>query len=101
MALCLLFVGAAQAAPQAPSMLSAHTRMGAIQLAWTPPQGAQFPDGYHLYRSLTTGGPYTMLATVTCTTACSYLDKLVDNGAWYFYVVRAFDSSGVEGPSSS
>jgi hypothetical protein len=90
----------ASAAPLAPTMLSAHTRMGSIQLSWTAPQGAQFPEGYRMYRSLTVGGPYALLGTVNCTTACNYLDKVVENGAHYVYVIRAFDSTGTEGPSS-
>ncbi len=69
----------------APTGLTA-TPMGAgqIDLSWT---GTPAPS-YHVYRSLTAGGPYSLLATTAATT---YSDAAVEGGVAYFYVVRAVD----------
>ena len=54
---------------------------GEIQLAWTD-TGA---ISYNIYRSTTSGGPYTLIAQ---SNVSSYLDTTVTNGVTYYYVVR-------------
>ncbi len=51
--------------------------------------------GYHVYRSTSPGGPYTRLTSLA-TTAESYSDNAVENGATYYYVVTAVDSENSE-----
>jgi fibronectin type 3 domain-containing protein len=48
--------------------------------------------GYHIYRSTTSGGPYSQINTgsVAC---CLFTDTLVSSGATYYYVVRSFDGT--------
>ena len=61
-----------------------------IALAWDTVAGDPTLYGYEVRRSVTAGGPYTTLALVTGT---SYTDTSVDQGAAYYYVVRAVDTS--------
>ncbi|HEX9048119.1 MAG TPA: LamG-like jellyroll fold domain-containing protein, partial [Verrucomicrobiae bacterium] len=51
---------------------------------------------YNVKRSLTSGGPYTIIATSATT---GYTDLMVTNGATYYYVVSALNGNG-EGPNS-
>ncbi len=52
-------------------------------------------DGYYVYRSTQSGGPYTKLnATLVSTT--SFSDNTVAPGTTYFYVATAVDANGVE-----
>ena len=57
----------------------------AIDVSW---QAAASADQYRVLRSLTAGGPYTVVATVP-NTQLSYHDTPVSGVATYFYVVRA------------
>jgi hypothetical protein len=57
----------------------------AIDVSW---QAAANADQYRVYRSLTSGGPYTAVATVSGAQT-SYHDTPVSGTATYYYVVRA------------
>ena len=71
-----------------------------VTLAWTWSQGTGDPaTGFHVQRSTTTGGPYTIVATVPVGTL-TYLDTTVTVGATYFYVVTAYNQSG-DSPKSA
>jgi fibronectin type 3 domain-containing protein len=48
---------------------------------------------YPVYRSLTTGGPYTQVAAVPITPPLTYTDLTVLAGTTYFYVVTAKDAN--------
>jgi hypothetical protein len=61
-----------------------------IELAWDAVTGDPTLYGYEVRRSGTSGGPYTTIATVTGT---SLIDTSVVQGATYYYVVRALDTS--------
>lgn len=52
-------------------------------------------SGYKVYRSVTSGGPYTLLNAAPVTSIV-YTDSTVSGGATYYYVVTAVDSSGNE-----
>jgi fibronectin type 3 domain-containing protein len=59
-----------------------------INLTWSPTAGS---TSTNIYRSLTAGGPYAPLATVT---TGSYTDSTGTLGETYYYVVRAADATG-------
>jgi len=62
-----------------------------IELAWDEVMGDPTLYGYEVRRAAISGGPYTTLALVSGAT--TYLDAAVDEGATYYYVVRAVDTS--------
>jgi hypothetical protein len=51
--------------------------------------------GYHVYRAVNTGGPYTLL-NATPVPATTYIDSNVVAGKTYFYVVTAVDAKQTE-----
>lgn len=56
--------------------------------------------GYNLYRSTTSGGPYTKLNTALIT-GLSYKDTTVVTKTTYYYVATAVDATGTESISSN
>ena len=56
--------------------------------------------GYNFYRSLTSGGPYTILPSCTNLPTCSCTDSTVISGTQYFYVSAAVSSTGVSSYSN-
>lgn len=54
---------------------------------------------YQVYRSETSGGPYTRL-TASAISTLQYSDSHVESGVQYFYVVTAVDKHGSESPYS-
>jgi glycosidase len=62
----------------------------AIELAWDAVTGDPSLYGYEVSRADTAGGPYTLLGR---TTATSFVDTMVTEGATYSYVVRSIDQS--------
>jgi len=97
----LLSAGTALGELSAPSGASASASAGYVAVAWSPASRPADVEGYHVYRSLASGGPYTLLATAPCAETCEYRDRTVANGTRYFYVVRAFGRDGREGPSGA
>lgn len=71
---------------EAPPGLTA-TGGAVVELQWTSTPDA-YASGYRIYRSATSGGPYTLVAEVTPRTATSYTDT--PPAGTYYYVVRAF-----------
>jgi len=77
--------------PAAPTGLNVVSASPAgIQLSWDAVQGDPTLYGYEVRRSDSSGGNYTTIALVTAPT---YEDTAVDQGATYYYVVRAVDQS--------
>ena len=66
-----------------------------VQLEWTSVENAK---SYNVYRSLTSGGPYTKVAE---SINLSYVDNGLTNDTTYYYVVTAIDEFGNEGPYSN
>jgi len=64
--------------------LTARAKTGKVQLVWT-----HIPDTdrYDVYRSTTSGGPYTKIGETTSTYS-TYLDYDVVNGTTYYYIVK-------------
>jgi fibronectin type 3 domain-containing protein len=52
-----------------------------------------------VYRSTTSGGPYTLVATIAA--AVSYNNTGLVSGTTYYYVVTAVNGSGLESPVSN
>ncbi len=84
--------------PLTPTELVAEIITGTdVNLSWIKsPQ----VSSYLVYRSGSTGGPYSLLASLAASTS-SYLDTTGVGGATYYYVVTAKNSSGVESPYSN
>lgn len=58
-----------------------------IRLAWTASASA-WATGTKVYRSGTSGGPYTLMATITPTSTTSYTES--PSAGTYYYVVRSY-----------
>jgi hypothetical protein len=71
-------------------------------LTFTETNNSDAAVGFNVYRSTTTGGPYTKLnATALSATTLSYTDTTGVGGTKYFYVIRAVDSLGIESANST
>ncbi|MGD0401718.1 MAG: choice-of-anchor D domain-containing protein [Candidatus Acidiferrales bacterium] len=57
--------------------------------------------GYNVYRSTTTGGPYTSKLTASPVTSTQFTDSGLQSGQTYYYVVTAVGSDGVESVNSN
>jgi hypothetical protein len=62
-----------------------------VSLTWTASTSANIA-GYNVYRSTTSGGPYTQLNASLLTTT-SYTDNSVTAGQTYYYVATSVDTS--------
>jgi hypothetical protein len=81
-------VSAQQSNQSNPSDPSSH----GVSLSWTPSSSAV--TGYFVYRSSTSGGPYTKL-NAAVDAQPTFVDSSLASGT-YYYVVTSVDSSGVE-----
>jgi Fibronectin type III domain len=80
--------------PAAPMNLTATATSGQVILTWTASLTA---TNYNVKRSITNGGPYTIIGSTPSTT---YTDTNVLNGTTYYYVVSAVNAGG-QGPNSA
>jgi hypothetical protein len=78
----------AASVPLTPTNLRAVAGDKQITLTWNISNGA---TSYHLKRSLTSGGPYSLIASPT---AATFVDTALTNGTVYFYVVSAINVAG-------
>lgn len=62
-----------------------------VLLTWTASTSPNV-DGYNIYRSTTSGGPYTQLNS-SLNPGTTYTDSTVTNGVTYYYVTTAVDSN--------
>lgn len=69
-----------------------------VALSWAPSTSSV--AGYMVFRSTTSGGPYTAL-TSSPITATSYTDKTVQAHKTYYYVTAAVTSAGVQSAYSN
>ena len=58
-------------------------------------------QGYNVYRSTVSGGPYTKLSATLSPTTLLFTDTTPLSGKQYFYVVTALNTSGAESAASS
>lgn len=80
--------------PAVPSDLVAGTASNRVDLTWTPAAGAA---SYYVKRSLTPGGPYTVIGNPV---AAAYADLTAVDGTTYHYVVSAINPAGESGDSN-
>jgi len=80
--------------PAAPVGLIATAGDTQASLTWTASSGA---TSYHVKRSTTTGGPYTLVSNPAAT---NYTDTGLTDGTKYYYVVAAVNSVGESANSS-
>lgn len=85
--------------PTAPTNLSATPHDGAISLTWEASTDAMGIQGYHIYRSTSSGGSYTRINPMMVLDT-RYSDVELD-GRTYFYKVSAVDGTGNRGPLSN
>jgi fibronectin type 3 domain-containing protein len=84
--------------PAAPTGLSATIGDKTVNLDWADNGEPDFAS-YTVYRSTLSGSGYSVIASGVTTSA--YTDNTVANGATYFYIVTAVDTSGGESAGSS
>jgi subtilisin family serine protease len=79
--------------------VQAQGSYGRVDLSWQP---STLPTlaGYNVYRSTTSGGPYTRLNSALLTGA-AYADLNVTNGVPYYYVVKLLTTDLYEAPYGS
>ncbi len=70
----------------APTSLTA-SGTGPVTLDWTATTDT-YATGHRVYRATSSGGPYSLIATVTPRTTVTYSDSPADGT--YYYVVRAY-----------
>jgi pectate lyase/pectin methylesterase-like acyl-CoA thioesterase len=75
-------------APKQPKELTAVAHEGRVSLSWEKVADA---TSYHVKRSLTSGGPYTTIKSIT---EVSYEDVDVTDGTTYYYVITAVNAKG-------
>ena len=69
-----------------------------VALSWTASTSSV--AGYNVYRSGSSGGPYTKLTSVL-DASTKYVDNSVQSGLTYYYVNTAVDSHGAESKYSA
>jgi fibronectin type 3 domain-containing protein len=77
-----------------PANLTATAGDATVAVSWNASDGA---TGYNLRRASASGGPYTVIATLSATT---YVDTAVTNGTTYYYVVSSIKGSAESGNSA-
>jgi hypothetical protein len=84
--------------PAPPTGLVATPGDSQVNLDWNDNTEGDFA-GYNVYRSETSGGPYTQIATLVATS--DYPDSPLVNGTTYYYVVTAVDLASNESGNSN
>lgn len=64
----------------------------AVTVSWTATTST-FADGYQIFRSTTSGGPYTSIGTVSGRTTTTFSDTTPAFNTTYYYVVQATKGS--------
>jgi fibronectin type 3 domain-containing protein len=71
-----------------------------VDIGWNASTSASL-QGYNVYRSGTSGGPYAKISPLLSSTTLLYTDMTPLSGQKYFYVVTAVDVSGTESAAST
>lgn len=70
-----------------------------VDVAWDPSSSGTL-QGYNVYRSTVSGGPYTKISPTLATSSLLFTDTTPVSGKQYFYVVTAVDTNGAESSAS-
>jgi Cep192 domain 4 len=71
-----------------------------VDIAWDASSSAAL-QGYNVYRSTVSGGPYTKVSPVLGASTLLFTDTTPVSGKQYFYVVTSVDTSGTESAAST
>jgi hypothetical protein len=71
-----------------------------VDITWAPSSSSPL-QGYNVYRSTVSGGPYSKLSSTLSPTTLLFTDTTPVSGKQYFYVVTALNTSGAESSASS
>ena len=71
-----------------------------VDIAWDASSSTAL-QGYNVYRSTVSGGPYTRISPVLANSILLFTDTTPVSGKQYFYVVTAVDTSGTESAAST
>lgn len=71
-----------------------------VDLAWSASTSTTL-QGYNVYRSGISGGPYSKISPTLSSTTLLFTDSSPQSGQKYFYVVTAIDVSGIESTASA
>lgn len=71
-----------------------------VDVTWAASSSSPL-QGYNVYRSAVSGGPYTKISPILSPTTLLFTDTTPLSGKQYFYVVTALATSGAESSASS
>ena len=71
-----------------------------VDIAWDASTSATL-QGYNVYRSTVSGGPYSKISPTVATSTLLFTDSTPVSGKQYFYVVTAVDTTGLESAAST
>jgi fibronectin type 3 domain-containing protein len=86
--------------PAPPTGLAAAPGTTQISLTWNANIESNLA-GYNIYRSTSSGGPFTVRLNSSLVVTTSYTDTGLTDGTTYFYVVRAVNNSNQESGNSN
>jgi probable HAF family extracellular repeat protein len=84
--------------PAPPTSLAANTAGRSVKLTWTQSASPGITQN-RIYRATTSGGPYSVRATIAAGT--TFMDGSLTSGVTYYYVVTAVDNRGKESAYSN
>jgi hypothetical protein len=87
------FVTSTSSATETVTGTGATATQHSADLSWSP--SASTVVGYNVYRSTTSGGPYTKINS-SLDPSTTYTDSTVQNGQIYYYVSTAVNGAGTE-----
>jgi len=71
-----------------------------VDVAWDQSSSTDV-QGYKVYRSQISGGPYTLISGTLSASTLQFTDSSVLSGQTYFYVVTSIDTNGLESVHST
>jgi subtilisin family serine protease len=86
--------------PDIPAGVAAAAGPGSATISWTGITGDIFLDGYNVYQSASSGGPYVK-ANAGIVSADSFKVTGLTADTPYYFVVRSVDTPGIESASSA
>ena len=84
-----------------PQNLIAVSSDSNISLTWDYNSEGMSLSGFSVFRSITTGGPYTLLVESGSVLETAYSDNTVQEGVIYYYVVTAVNGQGADSEFSN